>query len=109
MMPADPKEGLRGKVGYAADRRKPSVVIVEHVTVDFPVMLRYLRTCGYGINAVSLYANLSRSAVRNYLAGSQPLHSHGERLIKFYCAVSGVGRESIPVTRDLPTVSGSHP
>jgi hypothetical protein len=95
------------RASYPANRRKPNVEITEHYTADFAAMLRHLRIAGYGINSVSMYANLSRSAVRNYFAGSIPLHPHGERLIKLFCEVSGTPRDRIPIKRDLPTVSGS--
>ena len=80
----------------------------ERTVVDFCRLLLFLRSRGYGIDSIALHANLSRSAVRNYLAGNtMPLHPHGERLIRFWCQISGHHRDLVPTKPELPTVSTS--
>lgn len=76
-------------------------------TVDFARMLSQLRTLGRDVPEIAMHANVSVSAVRNYAAGTQPLHSNGERLIAFWCEVTGSKRQDCPTIRDMPTVSRS--
>jgi hypothetical protein len=89
------------------DARKSAVKIEEHAVVDFGRLLLFLRSRGHGIDSIALYAKLSRTAVRNYLEGTTPLHPHGERLIRFWCEISGNTRDLVPTKSDLPTVSTS--
>jgi hypothetical protein len=86
----------------------PGVKIEERTVVDFCQLLLFLRSRGYGIDSIALHTNLSRSAVRNYLTGNtMPLHPHGERLIQFWCHISGHPRDRVPTKPDLTTVSTS--
>jgi hypothetical protein len=91
----------KGRIPYTADRRKPLAPTVELV-VDFAGMLLGLRRSGYRINAIAIQASVSRTSLRNYLAGdTMPLHPHGERLIMFWCEVTGSPRDAVPMRRAL--------
>jgi hypothetical protein len=90
----------KGRIPYPADRRKPPAPTVELV-VDFAGMLLGLRRNGYGINRIAALADLSRTSVRNYCVDTMPLHPHGERLIRFWCEVTGNPRAAVPMRRAL--------
>ena len=52
-----------------------------------------------GTQRLATYLELSRGAVRNYLDGTEPRHSEGERLITVWVRLSGKPREFAPVQR----------
>lgn len=64
--------------------------------VDFRKLLRQLRIMGLNLNAVGMHANIARTSLRDYEAGTQPLHSAGERLIELWCHMSGNHRDQVP-------------
>jgi len=79
----------------------------KETTIDFARLLRQLRNLGRDVHQIALNTNLSETAIRNYVAGTQPLHANGERIIAFWCAETGHARSDCPTIRDLPTVSRS--
>jgi len=94
-------------VSYPADRRKP-VTLAERVTVDFVEILRFLRSRGYGINTIAMYVSVSRTSVRDYGKGATPSHPQGERIIKFWCEITGNSRDVVPTKREGATLTVSH-
>jgi hypothetical protein len=52
-----------------------------------------------GTQRLATYLELSRGAVRNYLDGTEPRHSEGERLITVWVKLSGKPREFAPRER----------
>jgi hypothetical protein len=94
----------QGSTSTPADRPKPAATTPERA-VDFSALLFDLRRGGYGVEAIAMHANLSRSAIRNYCAGNTtPLHPHGERLIAVWCELSGSPRDAVPMARAFPRV-----
>jgi hypothetical protein len=87
-------------VPYPADRRKSSVAVVAHRNVDFVELLKFLLARGYGTNAIAMYADVSRSSVRNYIDGTTPLHPQGERMIRLWCEITGNSRDAVPTKRE---------
>lgn len=104
MHPDDPKFGA----AYPADRRKPILRVAELIAIDFPALLRFLQSRGYNAGSIAMYANISRTSVRNYIDGNTtPLHPHGERLIKLWCEITGNPRDAAPTKREGMTLSVS--
>lgn len=99
-------DDLKGDVPYPADRRKP-VSVVERVTVDFVEILRFLRSRGYGINTIALHANVPRTSVRDWGEGTTPSHPQGERIIRFWCEITGNTRDALPIKREGSTLTVS--
>jgi hypothetical protein len=44
---------------------------------------------GLSLEAISLHANLSRSALRDYLGGTQPLYAHGVKILRLWSETTG--------------------
>lgn len=44
------------------------------------------------------YLDVSRGTVRNWLDGTEPRHTEGERLIAVWIGLTGKGRQFVPVT-----------
>jgi hypothetical protein len=90
------------------DRRKPVVNVAERITVDFVEMLTCLRSRGHGVSMISLHANIPRTSVRDYCDGATPSHPHGERIIRFWCEITGNSREAAPTKRQRERLTASH-
>ncbi|HEX3913620.1 MAG TPA: hypothetical protein VHW71_08935 [Steroidobacteraceae bacterium] len=84
---------LTGCVPYPASRRKP---VVAETVVDFSALVFDLRRAGHAVNAIAIRADISRTAVRNYMAGTTPLHPMGERLLRLWTETTGNARELAP-------------
>lgn len=69
---------------------------------DFARMLRQMKFAGYTVDAIAMHANVSASAVRNYMATTVPLHPNGERIIALWCDWTGNPRAMAPVMTDIP-------
>jgi hypothetical protein len=52
---------------------------------------------GIPVQVVSLEINIPRTTILGWKQGSEPKHHDGERLILFWCQVTGKERESLPV------------
>lgn len=89
---------------YAPDVNKP---VVERVTVDFVEILKFLRSRGYGVNTIAMHANVPRSSVRDYCDGTTPSHPQGERIIRFWCEITGNNRGAVPVRREGAVLTAS--
>lgn len=76
-------------------------------TIDFARLLRQIRNLGYDVKQIAMRANLSETAIRNYVSGTMPLHPNGERIIAFWCSVTSQTRAECPTVREMPTVSRS--
>lgn len=70
---------------------------------DFARMLRQLKLIGWSLEEVAIHANLSETALRNYISGTVPLHPNGERIITLWCEVTSSERIKAPITADCPT------
>lgn len=81
--------------------------VAERVIVDFVEILKFLRSRGYGINTIAMYANVSRTSVRDYGEGTTPLHPQGERIIRFWCEITGNPRDAVPTKREGATLTVS--
>jgi hypothetical protein len=88
-------EANPGRVPYPANRRKPAVAAAERV-IDFTAIMFDLRRAGCKVNAIAIRADISRTAVRNYFAGTTPLHPMGERLLRLWAETMGKVREAAP-------------
>lgn len=78
-----------------ADKRKPPVPTSEQA-IDFSRVLKSLGTHGYSLEAISLHANLSRAALRDYLGGTHPLYAHGDRILGLWSSTTGCAKELAP-------------
>ena len=64
--------------------------------VDFEGMLDQLRRMGFTMAAIERCTEIPRTSLLNYLVnGATPLHPSGERLVEFYCRVTGTEREAL--------------
>jgi transcriptional regulator with XRE-family HTH domain len=71
--------------------------------VDWGELLRELNRLGYSKRAIADQIELSHSAVVQYAQGiNRPLHATGERLLAFYCQVTGKPRDLVPMAQELP-------
>lgn len=84
-----------------------TIAVVERVTVDFVEILGFLASRGFGQNAIAMHTNVPRSSVRDYIHGTTPSHPQGERIIRFWCEISGKDRHAVPVKRDGSTITVS--
>ncbi len=68
--------------------------------VDWFRMLADLLKAGKPRSAVSRETGIPISTLRGWwLHESEPRHSHGEQLIRYWCRVTGKGRDSVPQRR----------
>jgi hypothetical protein len=86
----------QGSTYYPADRRKPPAVTTAERDVDFSRVLKSLGTHGYSLEAISLHANLSRAALRDYLGGTHPLYAHGDRILRLWSETTGNAKDLAP-------------
>jgi hypothetical protein len=61
----------------------------EESDIDFARVLRSLSIRGYSLEAISLHANVSSSALHDYLAGTPPLYTHGVRILRLWGETTG--------------------
>lgn len=69
--------------------------------VDWFHILDDLKRRGFSLYALEAHIGIPKSSLIRYKEGSEPSHETGEKLIGFWCQVTGSNRDSIP-TEAMP-------
>lgn len=63
--------------------------------VDWPRVLLYLRRAGYSMRAFADSLGIARSTITGWMAGSEPKHADGEKLIAFWSYATHTLQQSL--------------
>ena len=72
--------------------------------VDWPRVLLDLRRAGYSMRAFADSLGIARSTITGWMAGSEPKHADGEKLIAFWSYATGRPGTSAPREARLPGI-----
>ena len=64
--------------------------------VDWFRILDDLKRLGFSLYALEAQVSIPKSTLIRYKDGTEPSYQNGEKLVSFWCQVTGSGRDAIP-------------
>lgn len=87
-------EGL--SVDRLPARPQGTMNVRDELRVNWFLVIVDMSRRGYSDTAIADAIGTPRSTVRGWKQGAEPRHADGERMILFWCQVTGMGRDTLP-------------